>query len=146
MAGETPGRRTKFRQDIIDSIILSVSIGASYLDAARAARISDQTLTNWLTEGRKARETLDQGGKLDAGAKAKLAFLEEVEQAEAQCAVDMQVTVYNAAQKDTAAAQWWLERRRPDQFRPVVRNENSGLGGGPMEIVIKYADSNTHPA
>jgi hypothetical protein len=53
----------------------------------------------------------------------------------------MQTIVYNEAQKDAATAQWWLERRRPDQFRPVVRNENTGKDGGPQEIVIRYADS-----
>lgn len=132
---------TKFTQEVIESILLSMSIGATQTDAARTARISDQTLSDWLAEGRKARMAQACGEKLDAKARSRLDFLERVEQAEAQCSVDMQTIVYNAAQSDPAIAQWWLERRRPEQFRLVTRNEASGPNGGPQEIVIRYADA-----
>lgn len=135
------GGKSKFTKEAREAIITAVSIGASQADASRAARISDETYRNWLTEGRQARAVLEAGGKLDASAKAKLEFLEEVEAADAQCAIDMQTLVYNSAQTNADDAKWWLERRRPDQFRPVVRNESTGADGKPMEIVIRYADA-----
>lgn len=119
---------------------MAISIGASQMDASRAARISDETYRNWLNDGRRAQEALADGVKLSAAQKAKLQFLEDIEAAEAQCAIDMQAIIYNSAQRNSEDAKWWLERRRPDQFRTVTRNEAGGLDGKPMEIVIRYAD------
>ncbi len=132
---------TKFTPEVRETLVTAISIGASQADASRAARVSDETYRNWLADGREARAKQEAGGKLSAAEKAKLQFLEDIEAAEAQCAVDMQMIVYSAAQKDPEKAQWWLERRRPDQFRTVVRNEQGGLDGKPMqtEIVIRYA-------
>ena len=135
------GAGSKFTKETREAIVTAVSIGASQIDACRAARISDQTFLNWMAAGRAAREALARGEKLDARARAKLEFLEEVEAADAQCAVDMQMLVYNSAQRNADDAKCCLERRRPEQFRPVVRNEVGGPDGKPMEIIIRYADS-----
>jgi hypothetical protein len=137
------GRKSKFTPKTVEAILESISIGAYYIDAAKAARISDQTLLNWLAEGRAARAAAEVGDVLDKNAEDKLDFLEKFEQAEAQCAIDMQMLVYNEAQRNVEKAQWWLERRRPDQFRPPnVRSEITGKDGNAMEIVIRYADAN----
>lgn len=147
MAGDKPGRRQKFTPETIENILTAVSIGSTYTDAARAARINDQTLSNWQREGRDARAKFERGEKLEPGERAKLDFLEQLEQVESQCAIDMQTILYNEASRDAKYAQWWLERRRPDQFRPPpVRNELGGGNGGPMEIVIRYAKAGTDPA
>lgn len=132
--------KSKFTKETREAIVTSVSIGASLIDACRAARISDQTFYNWTADGKAARTKLESGEKLTPAERARLDFLEEVEAADAQCAIDMQMLVYNSAQSNADDAKWWLERRRPDQFKPVVRNEMTGGDGRPMEIVIRYAD------
>ncbi len=127
---------TKFTAEVREVLVTAISIGASQADASRAARVSDETYRNWLTDGREARAKQEAGGKLTAAEKAKLQFLEDIEAAEAQCAIDMQMIVYNAAQKDPATAQWWLERRRRSEFGPVVRNEIGAPDGGPVVISV----------
>ena len=141
------GRKTKFTKKTIEAIVTAVSIGASWADAARAALVSDETIANWRKEGEAARALAESGVKLDADARAKLDFLEQLEQAEAQCAIDMQILVYNSATKNPDDAKWWLERRRSEQFRPPpVRGEVGGKDGGPLEIVIRYAKTNADAA
>ena len=136
------GRKTKFTKKTIEAIVTAVSIGASWADAARAALVSDETIANWRKEGEAARALAESGVKLDADARAKLDFLEQLEQAEAQCAIDMQMLVYNSATKNPDDAKWWLERRRPEQFRPpAVRGELVGKDGGPVVFRLTWGDT-----
>ena len=136
------GRKTKFTKKTIEAIVTAVSIGASWTDAALAARVSDETIANWRKEGKQARASVEKGEKLDVNGRAKLDFLEQLEQAEAQCAIDMQILVYNSATKNPDDAKWWLERRRPEQFRPpAVRGEFGGKDGGPLVFRLTWGDT-----
>ncbi len=80
--------------------------------------MSYQTFLNWIELGEEARIKREHGAKLSKDETAFLEFFENVEAAETQCAIDMQIIVYNSAQRNAADARWWLERRRPKEFRP----------------------------
>lgn len=110
----------------------------------RLQHISNRPFLNWLAEGRAADPRRPKWATCwTRTLKTSWIFLEKFEQAEAQCAIDMQMLVYNEAQRNVEKAQWWLERRRSDQFRPPnVRSEITGKDGNAMEIVIRYADAN----
>lgn len=117
-----------------EAIIENLSVGASRVDSVRAASVSYQSFLTWLEQGRTAKERLENGDRLTKREKLYLDFLERVEAAESQCAIDMQMVVYGGAVKDPQLALRWLEVRRPEQygrnnenrFTVQARVENSG--------------------
>ena len=114
----TTGRPSKIHSEAAAAIITNLSIGASRTDSVLAAKVNYQTFLNWLERGEEAKIRRENGAKLTKDETVFLEFLENVEAAETQCAIDMQIIVYNSAQRNAADARWWLERRRSKEFRP----------------------------
>ncbi len=141
------GRPSKIHSESAEAIITNLSIGASRTDSVRAAKVAYQTFLTWLELGEVSRAKQENGAKLSRDETAFLEFLENVEAAETQCAIDMQIIVYNAAQKDVNTARWWLERRRPKEFRPPPESieQETKLSTAPdlMALLQKaYGDGN----
>lgn len=58
-----------------------------------------------------------------------------VTRAEAQAEKNYATVVKESAKAgDWKAAQFWLERRRREDWGPIVKQEVSGVNGGPIEI------------
>lgn len=64
-------------------------------------------------------------------------FAESVAKAESDAEIRNVAIIQRAAANTWQAAAWWLERRRPADFR--VRNELTGAEGGPVKVVVEYA-------
>lgn len=64
-------------------------------------------------------------------------FRDAIEKAEADAEIRNVAIIQKAASDTWQAAAWWLERRRPADFRQ--RQEMTGADGGPMKIVVEYA-------
>ena len=112
------GRPSKIHSESAAAIVTNLSIGASRTDSVLAAKVDYQTFLNWMDRGEHALARREHGEKLSKDDTAFLEFFENVNAAETQCAIDMQIIVYNAAQRDANHARWWLERRRSKEFRP----------------------------
>jgi hypothetical protein len=112
-----PTKRTRFR---IDGILVALRAGATRTEAARRVEIDPATLRRWLS--RSAR------------------FCAVVERAEAEAAVLMASRVTQAASKDWRAAAWWLERRRPSEWKGARTELDSAVSSEPAR-----AGSNWEP-
>lgn len=64
-------------------------------------------------------------------------FSDAVEKAEADAEIRNVAIIQKAATESWQAAGWWLERRRPADYRQ--RQELTGADGGPLKIVVEYA-------
>lgn len=64
-------------------------------------------------------------------------FRDAIEKAEADAEIRNVAIIQKAASDTWQAAAWWLERRRPADFRQ--RQEMTGADGGPLKIVVEYA-------
>lgn len=64
-------------------------------------------------------------------------FRDAIEKAEADAEIRNVAIIQKAASESWQAAGWWLERRRPGDYRQ--RQEVTGADGGPLKIVVEYA-------
>lgn len=64
-------------------------------------------------------------------------FSDAIEKAEADAEIRNVAIIQKAASESWQAAGWWLERRRPADYRQ--RQELTGADGGPLKIVVEYA-------
>lgn len=108
------GRPTKLDDLTAKRIVDAVAEGASRSAAAEAARISRQTLMNWLAAGRD-------------GDPAYVDFFDRVKTAEAKAEIEMVNIIRQAATRSWQAAAWWLERCRAETYalkRDVVPSDD----------------------
>ena len=56
--------------------------------------------------------------------------------ARAKWEADAVRTIASAGRDDWKAMAWLLERGKPDKWAPTKRIENTGKGGGPMEVRV----------
>jgi len=100
------GRPTKLTPKLGDEIVTRVRLGAYVETVALAVGISKSTFYVWWARG-------GSGKPEDAG---YADWRRRVEQAEAEAEVLMAGRVTRAANENWQAAQFWLERRKPDRW------------------------------
>lgn len=117
------GRPTKFNADRCRRIVVALRAGNTREASVAHGAIDYQTFLNWMEQGRQAKS----GQKFD--------FFEAVKQAEADSEVANVAIIRQAANSGTwQAAAWWLERRRPNDYRKIERVENTGIDGQPQQV------------
>jgi hypothetical protein len=108
-----PGQPTKRSPEREQAILNALRIGNTRRAAAQGADITEDTLANWM--------------------KRSSAFFGAVEHAEAEAEQRFLGNVAKAAAGNTwQAAAWWLERRRPEDYRKREGVELTGKDGGPV--------------
>jgi hypothetical protein len=108
------GRPTKRTPERKAAILNSLRLGNTRRAAASFAEIDHATFYRWLEQ--------------DA------TFSDAVEKAEADAETRFLGNIAKAAADGTwTAAAWWLERRRPDDYRRREALEMTGKDGGPLE-------------
>jgi hypothetical protein len=67
-------------------------------------------------------------------------FDADVQKAEADVEVRNVAIIQTASKTTWQAAAWWLERRRPDDWK--LRNETAvtGKDGGDLKVIVQYED------
>jgi hypothetical protein len=92
----------------VETIILeALRRGATYRVAGLAAGVSQQTIFHWLRQGRRLKS-----GKF-------VKFLKSLRQVQAQALAACAARVMDAVDAgDVKAAQWFLERRAPEDYGP----------------------------
>lgn len=106
-----PSKRTPERQT---AILNSLRVGNTRRAAAAAAEIDHATFYRWLDDDATLRDAVEK-----AEADAEQRFLGNIAKA--------------AAEGTWQAAAWWLERRRPEEYRKREGVELTGRDGGPIE-------------
>jgi transposase len=120
-----PSKRTPEREK---RLLDAIRAGSTRKAACAYAGISDETLANW------CRRSLD--------------FLDALARAEAEYEVKCNAIISQAAQTDARHAEWWLERRRPEEYGRkdridlnVIRSEAERLarelGLDPAEVMAE---------
>ena len=125
------GRPTKLTKELTEKICLAISAGNYAKVAAQLAGISEATYYAWLKEAEK--EDCDP---------IFLEFSESVERAEAAAEVEAVALIRQSARAGNARdAQWLLERKHGERWgrNDKLRQEITGIDGGPIEITIEAA-------
>ena len=98
------GRPSKCTPDVIAKVCDALRLGVSWEAAGAHAGVDRATLTNWRKRG-------------EAGEEPFATFLVESTRARDNAEVRMAAIVMKHAQEgNVLAAQWWLERRRPESW------------------------------
>jgi len=115
------GKITKRTDENAKKITDLLRAGNTRRTSCSVAGISEDTFARWLKD--------------DAD------FAESVKGAEETAVARNVALIQQAAQGGTwQAAAWWLERRRPDDFR--VRNDVNHSGG--LKVQVVYSDESTN--
>jgi hypothetical protein len=115
-------RQTKYTPERSKRLLDAIRMGATYELACNYAGISPDTFDRWR--------------------KAHADFAEQVKEAEGAAAVGWLAKIEKAANDgEWQAAAWKLERRYPQMYGRRVQ-EMQGKDGGPLAIVVQYADAN----
>jgi transposase len=109
-----PTKRTPERET---RLLEALRAGNTRRASCAYAGIDQDTLANWL------RRWSD--------------FSDAVEKAEADAEIRNVAIIQKAASETWQAAAWWLERRRPAEYRQ--RQEVTGADGGALKIIVEYA-------
>lgn len=118
----TPGRITKLTEAKEQLIVEMIQAGNYQSVAADAAGISRNCFYTWIKRGRQGRQPYK-------------AFVEKLEQAEAEAETRAIAIISNAAIDTWQAAAWYLERKHPDRWSAKQKTEISGPNGGPLKVV-----------
>ncbi len=97
------GRNSKYSTQIQAALCKWLKKGCSYKDACAMEGISYETFRTWEKE--------------------KSAFSVALKKAEAECKAARIATILKASEKSWQAAAWWLERRCPDEYGRMVKEE-----------------------
>lgn len=135
------GRPTLLDEDRLERITDALRNGAYIEHAAQAAGISPSTYHNWMDRGRTERDRRRAGLAADDHETPYVDFLESVEKAQSEAAVELLGEIANHARNGTwQAAAWILERKFPRQWGRFDRTEHSGPEGGPVRLDVSTED------
>ena len=97
-------RPSKCTPEVVAKICEALKLGVSWAAAAAHAGLTERCVMEWKARGLEGEAPFDQ-------------FLQEATRARESAEVRMAAIVMKAAQEGNAsAAQWWLERRRPENW------------------------------
>lgn len=114
-------RTTKLTPALKKQILAAIRAGNTRTAAAEYVGIPRQTLWVW--------------------AKDNATFHDELLQAEAQAEIRIATKLVRAIDEgDTAAARWWLERRRPEDWRKREELQLTGGGSQSNPVRIEVVD------
>ena len=140
------GRPTKLNKTRQNAICDAFSIGCTLEMAAIYAGLSVDTIKTWNAEGEKQQGRRTAGDELTADEHKYADFFLAITDAKLQAGIRWQQVVDNASNRDPSWALRMLQYRFPNDYRDNRNVEVTGSGGGPMRIVIEYADEdNTAP-
>lgn len=118
------GRPSKLTPEVIQTLTSAIGLGASYVDACEAARISYSLFAEWMKKGREQKK----GEYAD--------FLEAIKAEEAAATLRHLAVINNAAAKgDWKASLEWLKRRRRGEWGDNVDVTSGGAPLQPPQII-----------
>lgn len=135
MAG---GRPTKFKPEFVEQARALAELGATDRDAAAFFKVTESTLNLWKLTHPDFSEAL-KVGKETADARVEqslyrraLGYSHDSVKIQVVEGVVKKVPFVEHYAPDTTAAIFWLKNRRPDLWRDVSRQEQTGKDGAPI--------------
>lgn len=116
-------RRPKQSPERIQAVLNALRVGNTRRASAAAAGVSHETFYRWMDD---------------------VTFSDAVTQAEAEAELRFLGQIAKHAASSPQAAQWWLERRRRDDYGQKNAVELTGANGGPIETVDLTATLGDH--
>lgn len=141
MAAKKTGRKTLLDDDKMERICTALRAGCYIDEAAGAAGVTGTTYHNWMNRGRTERDRRAAGLPEDEHESIFVDFLESVEKAQAEAAVDhLKNIAAHAADGSWQASAWILERKFPRKWGRMDRTEHTGPEGGPVRVDVSTED------
>ena len=129
--------------DRVERFLAYVEEGVTKADAALAVGIHRDTFNNWQNRGIEAAKLRTDDKPVPKKDQPFLDFLDGYREARAKAAVKMiLINTRAAVGGDVRAAQWWLTRRRPEDW--TERYEISS-GDDPLRIELVWGNGNGGP-
>jgi transposase len=116
---DSSGRPSILTQELIDTIISNIKVGAYVETASAAAGIHKDTYYRWLREGariRRATPGTAYDRPLSEEEELMAAFSDAVEKAQAEAQMRDIKIIAKAAELQWQAAAWKLERKHPEMW------------------------------
>lgn len=111
------GRKSKYTEETVKTIIDAVLQGVPYRHAAAIAGISEDTFHDWKVK--------------------KPEFSEAIKGAEGKAVAGRLARIRQAEPDHWQAAAWWLERKYPQEFgKTVQENQITGKDGAAIAVVF----------
>ncbi len=141
-----PGRPTIFDATRSEALLNAIRLGAPIAVSCDFAGISRATLALWRNRGEKARAA-DQG-KLSPIDRKFVVFIDALDKAVAQAAIQAQRTIHTLMSQEVknatpeqqriamSAAQFFLTHRLSRHYNTSTRTELTGRDGGPLEVAL----------
>ena len=127
------GRPSKLTPETQQKIAQAVASGNYFDTAAAYGGVSYATFNNWMNKG-------EAGERKDY-----VEFFNTIKKAEADAEVMRVARISKAGQEGNWQADaWQLERRYPHKWGKRV-SEVNGPDGGPIRVLIEYADVDVNP-
>jgi len=101
------GRKSKYSPQMQSALCQWLKKGCSFRDACAMEGISYETFRTWQSE--------------------KSVFSVAIKKAETECKVARIQTILKASDKSWQAAAWWLERRCPDEYGRMPKEESANV-------------------
>lgn len=129
------GRPTKFNPEVCQRILDAIKNGATYHQAAEAGGVNYTTFLKWKQTGEKA----------ESGVYRE--FYNNIKKAEEGGENQLLQNIINAGKlpQHWQANAWILERRHPDRWSKVDRQEITGKDGEPLNVKIVRVNGSSDP-
>lgn len=135
LPGVTTGRPPQILQpEVRKRLVQGIRDGNWQTVAARAAGIHESSFRHWMNEGRDASVKAERGETLTERETFFLAFLQEIEAAEADAEAAIVLNLRALTLSHPSAALGMLAVRFPDRWREKKQVEVSGPEGGPIQL------------
>lgn len=122
------GRPPKLTPEVQERICQALRAGNYRNVAARFAGVSVSALKEWYRDGKSLSAKGRKGPHLD--------FYRAVNKAEADAEILVVGQLMKAAQHDSRAMAFWLERKHPGRWGRTDRLKVTGKGDGPVELEV----------
>jgi hypothetical protein len=124
------GRKDRRLDPLVRKRLLdAIRAGNTFANAAILSGIGESTFFRWMVEGEAAKPK-----------SRKWEFREQVKSAEAEAIHRNVLCTQTAARTDWKAARWFLERRKPYEWGPLERIEQSGPQGQPVQVAVTVSE------
>jgi hypothetical protein len=147
-APQKTGRKTDFRPEYIDLAQKLAAKGWTDLELADFFGVCRRTLMYWKSRHEDFAQALKVGKEIPDDRVVRSLYERAVGYTQPAVKIFMPAGAKKAVivehvehiPPDTAACRYWLNNRRPDEWRDKV--EHTGAGGGPMQLQLTEQEQN----
>lgn len=136
---ESKRKPPKLDDPKVEALLQALNAGHYVERASRMSNISLTTIYRWLDEGKKERESVENGDEPTTRGQSYLQLAEAIQKAREAAAHRAMLTIQKAAQDGTwQAAAWFLERTDKEHYGRYT--QVAGTDGGAVKLKVSVED------